>query len=502
MSRKTKRVLSVLALVLLLAVVAGVIGSRRPETTTVHTAIAERVAELRSIVSASGEIQPKESVDIQTEIAGVIIELPVKEGDAVEKDQILLKIDPVATAAMTAAARAALEAAIAEERGQAVQIAMANANLARDEFLLKTAELERVQAEANHRRSIDNISRKKALFERKLISAEDLDIAQTSIDVAEAALEAAAARVAQYDAALNANRIAIDQWKALEEAAGKRVDAARANLESAEDALKKTTIYSPLTGLITKLNVEVGERAVPGILSNPQATLMTIADMSVIEARINVDETDVVNVALGDESEVEVDAIPDRKLEAVVAEIANSPIVATSGAASQSADVKDFEVVLRLVAPVKELRPGLSCSADITTDVRSDALVVPVQALTVRDFDLLDSGEVVIPTPADVDREKAAEKSGTLQAASTQRRKKKETTGVFVRGPGDRAEFRKVRTGILGESDIEVLEGIEEGAEVIAGPYQAIRTLEVGDHLKIDNSRRFRSATGRNAQSR
>lgn len=495
MSRKSKRFFFVVLLLAAAVTVAAVLNAGRPERTTVHTAIAERVLELKSIVSASGEIQPKESVDIQAEIAGVIVELPVKEGDRVKKGQILLKIDPIATAAQTAAVRAAFHAAEAEARGQSVQIAMAEANLARDEFLLKTSELERAQSEANYRRAVDNLNRKKALFERQLLSSEELDIATTTVDVAKAALDAADARVAQFDASLKANRIAIGQWKALEEAGQKRVEAARANLDSAEDLFKKTTIYAPIDGLISKLNVEAGERAVPGILSNPQATLMTIADMSIVEARINVDETDVVNVRLGDEALVEVDAIPDRKLAAVVSEIANSPILATGGAASQTTDVKDFEVVLRLAEPDPALRPGLSCSADITTEVRENALVVPVQSLTARDYETDDAGNALVPTPADVDREKAAEKEGTLQAA-TGRKKKKETTGVFVRGAGDRAEFRAVKTGILGESDIEVLEGLEEGTEVIAGPYQAIRTLEVGDHLKIDNTRKFRSGAG------
>jgi HlyD family secretion protein len=193
MSRKSKRFLIVLALLAAAVTVLAVLNAGRVERTTVHTAVAERVQELKSIVSASGEIQPKESVDIQAEIAGVIIELPVEEGDVVEKGQILLKIDPISTAAQTAAARAAYHAAEAEARGQAVQIAMAEANLARDEYLLKSSELERTQSEANHRRSVDNLERKKALYERQLLSAEDLDIASTGVDVAKAALDAAGA---------------------------------------------------------------------------------------------------------------------------------------------------------------------------------------------------------------------------------------------------------------------------------------------------------------------
>src|SRR5262245_46016456 len=301
MSRATKRWLGFLVVVVVGLVVFGLVSSGGQEATMVYTSVAERLHELKSVVTASGEIQPRDSVDIQTEIPGVIIELPVKEGDVVQKGQVLLRIDPVATTADTAAVRAALERAQAEEAGETVLLAKAEASLASDEAQLKAAEMDKVKADVDCRRAQDALDRRQKLFEQQLISEDDVDIARATADVAAAVCDASAARVAQYEAQLKANRIAMDQYAAQRDAARRGVEAAQANLDKAEDTLKKTTIVSPLTGVITRLNVEAGERAVPGVLSDPQATLMTISDMSVIEAEIKVDETDVVQIALDDE---------------------------------------------------------------------------------------------------------------------------------------------------------------------------------------------------------
>jgi len=494
MSRGKKRVIGSIVVLAVALTVVGLVASRQDEPTLVYTTPVERVPELRAVVSASGEIQPVDSVDIQAEIAGVIIELPVHEGDTVQKGQVLLHIDPVATAAETAAVRAASQQAQAEAKGQEVQIAMAEANLAGDEAQLKSAQLDKVQADANCKRAEEAYARRQKLFTDELLSADDLEIAKNTLDVSVAARDAAAARVTQFEALLRANGIAIEQWKALRDAALNRVEAAHANLERAEDMLKKTTIYSPLTGIITRLNVEAGERAVPGIQSNPLATLMTIADMSVIEAEIKVDETDVVQVTLGDEAEIEIDALPDSKLHGVVSEIANSPILTASS--SQTADVKDFLVKVRVLDPPPELRPGLSCSAEITTEVRADLLVIPIQSLTARDLVLDEAGQPVVPTPEDIDRRKAADAAGA-PADATVRKKTEAVSGVFLRGPGDRALFRPVKIGVVGQTDYEVLSGLEGGEEVVSGPYKVLRTLEVGDRLAVDNSRSFRASGDR-----
>ncbi len=496
MTRKSKRLLGVFVIVVAAIAVVGFVKTKGSETSLVYTSLVERVPELRAVVNASGEIQPKESVDIQAEIPGVIIDLPVKEGDTVKKGQILLKIDPIATTADVAAVRANAQQAEAEAKGQVVQIAMAEANLARDAALLESAQLEKLQADANCKRAGDAFSRREKLFERQLLSEEDLDIAKTTLDVATAARDAAASRIVQYEAALRANRIAMEQLEALRDAGMKRVDAAKANLDKAEDTLKKTTLYSPLDGMITKLNVEAGERAVPGILSNPQATLMTISDMSIMEAQIKVDETDVVQIAIGDEAEIEVDALPDRKLKGRVSEIANSPLLTGSSGTNQAGEVKDFQVKLRILEPVAELRPGLSCSAEIVTEIRADVLVVPIQSLTARELPVDEAGKAIVPSPEEIDRQQAEEQKGTLQAAPVEQ-VRKAIPGVFLHGPGGRALFRAVKTGIVGQTEYEVLEGLEAGEEVVSGPYKALRTLEIGDHLAVDNSRKFRASAER-----
>jgi HlyD family secretion protein len=499
MSRGKKRVAIVVGLLVVAVIIGAKVASGGEAKTMVYTSPVERLTSLKAIVQASGEIQPKDSIDIQAEIQGVIVDLPVKEGDSVKKGQVLLRIDPIATQAETSAMRAAASEAEAQEKGEEVQIAMSEASLAGDESQLQTSKLELVQAEATLQRAQDAFVRRQKLFDQQLISADDMEIAKNTVDVNSAARDAAASRVTQYEALLRANKIALDQRTALRDAAKNRVEAAQANLARAEDTLRKTTIYAPQDGIITKRNVEVGERAVPGTLDNPLATLMTISDMSYIEAQIKVDETDVVQISLGDEAVIEVDALPDRKLKGVVTEIANSPLNSAATSGNQAATVKDFLVKLHVEDPPIELRPGLSCSAEITTEVREDALVIPIQSYTARDLVLDAAGKPIVPTPADIDKQKAADAAGT-PAAATVRQKTEATPGVFVRGADDRAEFRPVKIGIAGQTDYEVLEGLKGGEEVVSGPYKVLRTIEVGDRLQVDNSRQFR-ASGDRAKS-
>jgi HlyD family secretion protein len=225
--------------------------------------------------------------------------------------------------------------------------------------------------------------------------------------------------------------------------------------------------------------VEKGERAQPGIMSNPEATLMTIANLSVIQAELKVDETDVVNLSLGDITEVKVDALPDVVFEGEVTEIGNSPI--QSSAASQEA--KDFKVIVTLRDPSPKLRPGMSCTGDITTDVRNDILVIPMQALTVRDVEVDKDGKY---HPPDVNAQ-----SGRVAKASGRgddEPEKKELEGVFVVGENGMARFRDVKTGITGESEIEVLENLQEGETIVSGSFQTLRTIKDGAFVKVDKS--------------
>jgi len=297
-------------------------------------------------------------------------------------------------------------------------------------------------------------------------------------------VEAANSRIQQLDSQIKAAQANIEYTKALRDAVLQRVEGARSNLNRADDLLKKTTIRSPLDGVVVKLNVEEGERAVPGILTSPQATLMTIADLSIIEAELQVDETDIVSVKMADKGEVLVDALPDVTLVGHVMEIGNSPI--TTGLSSTGQEGKDFKVVLRIDDPPSTLRPGMSCEADITTSVRKDVLVVPIQALTMREVEVDSDGKYVPPRPK--------EASGGAQAAAeaVPRDKRKELQGTFLAGADQAARFRPVKTGIMGEMDVEVLEGLDLGEEVVVGPLKALRTLEEGARIEVDRTKPFR----------
>ncbi|MBW2196016.1 MAG: efflux RND transporter periplasmic adaptor subunit, partial [Deltaproteobacteria bacterium] len=250
------------------------------------------------------------------------------------------------------------------------------------------------------------------------------------------------------------------------------------NATRAKNQLSKTTLYSPLSGVITQLLVDEGERAVPGMLSNPQATLMTIADLSVIQAELKVDETDIVNISLGDKAEVKVDALPDQVLEGEVTEIGNSPINASLGSQQEA---KDFKVVVTLRDPSSKLRPGMSCTGDIITDVKNNVLVIPIQALTIREVEVDEDGNYHEPD--------LAKKTNTAQADSEKEKPmKEELEGVFVVTADKLARFRPVETGITGESEIEVLDQLKEGEEVVSGTFQALRTIKDGAAVKVDNS--------------
>jgi HlyD family secretion protein len=289
-----------------------------------------------------------------------------------------------------------------------------------------------------------------------------------------AAHQTAVAGLAQAEA-----RVA--QAKAQKDSADRRIGQAGANLTHAADVLKKTTYQAPFDGVITNLPVREGETVVIGIQNSPGSTLMTLADMSVITAEVKVDETDIVNVQMGQPAQVTIDAIPKKIFKAVVTEIGDNAIVRSTGVStsqqtSASQEAKDFKVVVTLQDPPEDLRPGLSATAKITTATRGNALTVPIQALTVRrQADLI-----------------AKDEKGSVQAAAPEVSKDKdrnnqEIQGVFVLR-NHRAEFVPVDTGIAGTTDIEVMKGLKEGDEIITGSYKVLRTLRPGTSIKVDNA--------------
>jgi HlyD family secretion protein len=288
------------------------------------------------------------------------------------------------------------------------------------------------------------------------------------------------ARLAQAEAQVRSAKNNIDQMKVSQTASANRAKATLANLNSAQDQLTKTILRAPLSGVITQLPVTKGERAVPGTMFSTQATLMTIADLSVIQAELKVDETDIVNLALGNAAKVKVDAIPDVAFDGEVAEIGNSPMNSSTTSSTQQ-EAKDFKVIVTLKVPSDKLRPGMSCTGDIITNTKKNALVIPIQALTVREVEIEKDGKYVQP--------ELTKKPGAVAQADTSKdkRQKKELEGVFV--IKDKvARFRPVKSGITGETDIEVLENLKEGEEVVSGSFQTLRTIKDGAAVKVDNS--------------
>ena len=439
-------------LLLVVVVVSIVIHQANKGVVKVQTGKAQR-QDLSSVVSASGEIKPKTYVNIGANAFGKITHLYVKEGDRVRKGQLLAQLENVQSTADVAATKASLEAS----RTDAVA-ANANLNTAK-------ADLERAKADAERARL--DWSRAEGLYKEQLISKAEYETRKATWQTSEAGLAQAEARVAQANAQLDS--------------AERHVTQTDATLTRASDVLQKTVYAAPYAGVITNLPVREGETVVIGIQNAPGSTLMTLADMSVITAEVKVDETDIVNVQLGQPAEVTIDAIPKKSFHAVVTEIGNNAIVrstgvATSQSASASQEAKDFKVVVTLQNPPDDLRPGLSTTAKITTATRANAVTIPIQALTIR-------------RGADVDPAQA--EKGSVQAAGPQKdlkaKKNDELQGVFV-VRNKKAEFVPVETGITGTTDIEVLRGLKEGDEIVTGSYKVLRTMKPGASVKIDNT--------------
>ncbi len=460
MKRKWKIILPILALAL---AGGGVYGSKQwsqRDLVTVQTGAAARL-DLTSVVTASGEIKPRTYINIGANAQGRIVDLLVKEGDHVRKNQVVARIEHIQAQADVAAQKAGVASA------QADSAAAEEGILAADQSIITAqATLERYKSEQKRAKLLlDNAEQ---MMKYNLIAKQDLD--QRRAD-----LESANASVRENEARLTQMKVQRAQTAAQLGSYQRRVSQAEAGLARIEDVLAKYDALAPLDGVVTDLPVRVGETVVPGVQNSAASTIMTIADMSLITAEVKVDETDIVNVHLSQIANISIDAIPNRTFKGHVIEIGNTAILRSTGlAASQSAnssqEAKDFKVVVALDAPPDEIRPGLSCSAKIVTATRPNTLSIPIQALTVRK-------KIDLETPKD----------GVM--ASTEpmdRSANEELQGVFVIKDG-RAEFRKVDTGITGVTDIEVLKGLEDRDQIITGSYKVIRTIRNDARVKVDN---------------
>jgi HlyD family secretion protein len=367
--------------------------------------------DLVASVTASGQVRPQTKVDLSSDITGKIVKLAVKEGQMVTRGQFLLQIDPQ----QQEAAVQRVEAALASSRAQ---MAQAQANL--------------IQAQKSYERTA---AIKKA--NPQLISDENLEQLRTSVEVNEALYQSA--------------RHAVDQSSAA--------------VRDARSSLGKTTIYAPMSGRVTRLNVENGETAIMGTLNKDAATLLTIADMSVLETKVKVDETDVARISLGDSAVIQIDAFPDTTFIGRVTKISNSAVKSAAQQQANADQAVDYEVTIQLLNTPSETRPDFSATAKIITDSRRNALSIPIIALTVRENEALAKED----TAVGLGKPKPKKEVG-----------KKDVEGVFVVGTDNKVTFRPVKVGVAGEKHFEVLSGLKQGDRIVAGTYQAIRELKDG----------------------
>jgi HlyD family secretion protein len=423
--------------------------------------------DLTSLVTASGEIKPRNYYNVGNagQIAR-ITEILVLEGDRVKKGQLLARLESVQQEADVAAQRAGLSSSEAESASAEAALRVADENLITAQASLERAQADEVRAQLN-------FDRARLLFDEKLIAKQDFDQRKAELDSTAAAVREARSRIVQ----LRAQRSQVASQLA---GAQKRIAVSQATLRRASDGLQRTLAVAPIDGMVTNLPVRTGETVVPGIQNSPASLIMTIADMSLITAEVKVDETDIVNVKLDQVADITIDAIPNKVFKGHVIEMGNTAILRSTGlAASQSAissqEAKDFKVVVALDNPPDDVRPGLSCTAKITTATRQHTLTIPIQALTIRQKGDLEAKPKNAADPQPVKLDPAAEKA-----------RKEEIQGVFVIA-GGKAEFRKVETGITGATDIEVVNGLKESDEIVTGSYQVIRTIRNQAQVKVDN---------------
>ena len=475
MKRKWKIVL----IVGLLAVVSGgVYASIKLNERGIVAVQTGNVArqDLTSTVTASGEIKPKNYINLGANTFGPapITDILVKEGDRVRKGQVVAKLLSIQAGADVQAQDAAIRTALADSAA-----AEAGLNAMQDAIRTAQATVERSKAELE--RTKLNLDRADQLYKSQLIAKQDYDQKKAEYDTAVAALQEAEARLAQ---AKSQDTQSHEQLNSAQQ----RVAQMRANLTRYSDVLDKYSVVAPIDGVVTNLPVRTGETVVPGIQNSAASTIMTVADMSLITAEVKVDETDIVNVKLDQVADITIDAMPNRTFKGHVIEIGNTAILRSTGlAASQSAvssqEAKDFKVVIAIDNPPDDIRPGLSCTSKITTATRQRVLTIPIQALTVRQ-----RGDLA-----------PSKKKGDVQAASkpdpaAEKANKEELQGVFVVRNG-KAEFQKVDTGITGATDIEVTSGLQEGDQIVTGTYKVIRTLRNSARVKVDNKVPAKSET-------
>src|SRR5438094_4868953 len=439
MTRRNRNILITVGVVVVGGALVGAnLWFKKDKGVTVTTE-AIKTRDLDAVVSASGKIQPKRLVQISADAPGRVVNLAVNEGDRIKKGQFLLQIDPKSLRTRVDSGTASVEAA--------------QASL---EQMRQSVETTKVQLE----QARQNLARQQGLWRQQLTTREALDRAENDMKGAQSSL---VEREKQANA--QSSRIAQE----------------RATLESSRYDLSKVRIESPIDGIVTRRNIQEGETAVVGTMNNPGTVLLQLADMAVIQAEVEVDETNLPHIQIGQIGKISIDAIPDKSFKGHVSEIGNSPIQAT--AASAGTQATNFKVVVILDEPVPEARPGFTCTADITTATRKNVTSVPIPAVAVREL-IYDANGQIVKQPRDEKRPRGVE---PVAAASEPKpgQTRKETEGVFVIHD-TKAEFVPIKMGIAGDKYFEVLNGLKAGDLVITGPYNSVRGLKDGDQVKVD----------------
>jgi HlyD family secretion protein len=445
MSNQNKALIALAIILIGGAVVAANLWFGRDASLAVTTeSIKER--DLEAIVSASGKIQPKSLVNITAETSGRVVDLAVNEGQRVSKGQFLLQIDPRSLRTRVDSGTASLTAAEAslEQQRQAIQTA-------------------RVQLDQAQR----TLARQRELWSQQLTTREALERAEIDVRAAESSLK-------ERERQVNAQEARIAQE--------------RAGLESARYDLSKVRIESPIDGIVTRRNIQEGETAVIGTMNNAGTILLTLADMGVIQAEVEVDETNVPYVAVGQPAKITIDALPDRVFTGRVTEIGNSPIQTTATSGSRQAT--NFKVVVVLEDTIPEVRPGFTCTADITTATRKNVPSVPIPAVAVREL-VFDANDQIVKEPTDRRRRRTSVEPVASAAELKPGQTRKEVEGVFVVRNG-KVEFVPIKMGIAGDQYFEVLSGLKAGDEVVTGPYNSVRNMQEGAAVRIDTSSQAR----------
>jgi len=447
MSRNKKILIGVGVVVVLGAIAFANVKFKRQEGLAVNVEGVQK-RDLQAIVSASGKIQPQRLVNISADTMGRVVDLAVEEGQRVQKGQFLLQIDP---------------------RNLTTAYNQSSASLAASTSTMEQLRVSIDGTKANLKASQDNHNRQQQLWKQGLTTREALEAAENQVKVRQAEL-------ASQERQIETQRMRMQQEQA--------------GVENAKLNLSKVRIESPITGIITRRNIEEGETVVIGTMNNAGTVLLTVADMAVIEAEVEVDETDIPSVQLGQKAKVTIDAMPGKTFSGKVTEIGNSPIQAAGASAASQAT--NFKVKVTLDGEVPEVRPGFTCTAEITTATRQQVIAVPIQATAIREVIVDKDGKVVRDEPTGPQRGRGNAVAAAQELKPGQERK--ELEGVFV-VKDSKATFTPVKTGIAGEKYFEVLDGTNVGDQVIIGPFSSVRELRDGQMVKVEAAPRSTSTT-------